>query len=117
MPELSQMVDGVIVNNIILQEGEISLGRHPENTVQINEIAVSTRHAKIRLEKNKYLEEILDIFVEDLNSTNGTFVNDERVEGSRRLVNNDVVRLGWNEFKIVDGIESTFEETAHILDV
>lgn len=115
MAVLAQLVDDVVVNKIELKESELTIGRHKENSIQIEEAAVSGRHARLVVEKNKYLENMQDIFIEDLQSTNGTFVNDNRIEGRLRLNNNDVVRIAWNTFKFVDDAENTLEQTAHIL--
>ncbi|MEC7376002.1 MAG: FHA domain-containing protein [Pseudomonadota bacterium] len=52
----------------------------------------------------------------DSNSTNGTFVNELRIGGRQRLNSNDVVRIGWNEFRFIDEEEQALEKTAYILD-
>ena len=110
-----QLVDDVVVNKFELDEEELTIGRHNTNTIQIDEAAVSGSHARLLVEKNKYLENLNDVYIEDLKSTNGTFVNDNRIDGRFRLNNNDVVRIAWNVFKYIDDTESTLEKTAHIL--
>lgn len=110
-----QLVDDVVVNKFELDEPELTIGRHNTNTIQIEEAAVSSHHARLLVEENKYLENLNDVFIEDLKSTNGTFVNDSRIEGRFRLNNNDVVRIAWNIFKYIDDTENTLEKTAHIL--
>lgn len=64
----------------------ISLGRSPGNDIVLEDDAVSGQHARIRCEDGAFV-------VHDLQSTNGTFVNERRVE-RHTLVNGDVVRLG-----------------------
>src|SRR4051794_5669307 len=54
---------------------------------------VSRRHAAIRVQGG-------DVAIEDLGSTNGTFVNDQRIEGLRPLQDGDVVRLGNTVWKL-----------------
>src|SRR5436309_15551139 len=54
---------------------------------------VSRRHAAIRAAGG-------GLAVEDLDSTNGTFVNDERIEGTRELKDGDVVRIGNTALRI-----------------
>ncbi|HEX7137957.1 MAG TPA: FHA domain-containing protein [Vicinamibacterales bacterium] len=64
----------------------VTIGRLPDNTIVIDSPAVSGHHACAALEGN-------DFVLEDLASTNGTFVNDARV--SRHILRNgDVIRIG-----------------------
>ncbi|WLQ11382.1 FHA domain-containing protein [Hahella aquimaris] len=116
MPMLAQLIDDVVANKFLLEKPEIVIGRHPNCDIQINDIAVSGKHALIEVEQNQYMEGVLDVFISDKGSTNGTFVNDEKVSGRRRLNNNDVVRVAWNAFTFIDGAESTLEKTAYTLD-
>ncbi len=53
-------------------KAEITIGRNLKNDLQIDNLAVSNFHARIQRAQDKY-------FIEDLNSTNGTFVNEEKV--------------------------------------
>jgi serine phosphatase RsbU (regulator of sigma subunit) len=62
------------------------LGRHPSCDVVLEVGAVSRQHARIvRIDDN--------YFVEDLGSRNGTFLNDQRVEGRQKLAENDQVKI------------------------
>jgi serine phosphatase RsbU (regulator of sigma subunit) len=62
------------------------LGRHPDCDIVLEVGAVSRQHARI-------VRVGVAFFVEDLHSRNGTFVNDDRVEGRRRLVENDQIKI------------------------
>lgn len=64
----------------------VSIGRLPDNTIVIDNPAVSGRHARVFREGNHYV-------VEDLKSTNGTFVNDKPI-ARHTLLEGDVVLLG-----------------------
>ena len=64
----------------------LKLGRSPNCEVQVNGTGVSREHAELRLDRDGWS-------VRDLGSSNGTYVNDERVDGAR-LEHGDVVRLG-----------------------
>jgi sigma-B regulation protein RsbU (phosphoserine phosphatase) len=67
--------------------GECSvLGRQPGCDIVLDAGAVSRQHARIVRSGDDY-------FVEDLNSRNGTFVNGERVDGLRKLSENDELRI------------------------
>jgi S1-C subfamily serine protease len=68
----------------------VAVGRHPESDLRFDperDLDVSARHAELR-----YADGVWS--VHDLRSTNGTFVNGDRVDGARRLAAGDVVSLG-----------------------
>lgn len=66
--------------------GELTLGRAPNNQVQINDTTVSANHARI-------FTYFYVSYIEDLNSTNGTFVNGKRIT-KQVLHPGDVIHLG-----------------------
>ncbi len=70
-----------------LEGDEILLGREPNSTLQIDFPGVSRKHARLIFQYNQYL-------LEDLGSSNGTFVNGERILKSRLLKNGDIISLG-----------------------
>lgn len=116
MASLSQLVDSVVVNTFELSGPEVRIGRRADNDIRIDEISVSGHHAVIEAVPNTYLEDTVDYYITDSDSTNGTFVNDIRIEGRQRLNSNDLVRVGWNEFRFVDEDENALEKTAYILE-
>jgi pSer/pThr/pTyr-binding forkhead associated (FHA) protein len=77
--------------------------------------AVSARHAAIQVKANEHFPQFNEYYLADLNSTNGTYINDLRINGSQRLHHNDEVRIAWNKFKFVDDHEAALERTAHIV--
>jgi two-component system cell cycle response regulator len=71
----------------VLEQAETVLGRDPGNRIAIPDVGVSSNHARIVL--------INDAFVlEDLRSTNGTFVNGARLETRHALADGDRIQLG-----------------------
>jgi pSer/pThr/pTyr-binding forkhead associated (FHA) protein len=66
--------------------GSITIGRGPDNSIAIDNLAVSSHHAKIQSEQGH-------LVIEDLDSLNGTFVNSQRVKRSA-LKHGDVVLIG-----------------------
>ncbi|WP_150912747.1 FHA domain-containing protein [Marinobacter halotolerans] len=116
MASLSQLVDSVVVTTFEIDQPEVRLGRRGDNDIRIDEISVSGHHAVIESVPNAYLEGTVDYYITDNNSTNGTFVNDLRISERQRLNSNDIVRIGWNEFRFVDEDENAMEKTAYILD-
>lgn len=64
-----------------------TLGRHPDNTIQLLDRIVSKNHCHIDLEQGKFI-------LKDMGSLNGTYVNGERVQGTRPLAAGDEISLG-----------------------
>jgi FHA domain len=73
----------------LLEKNEYGIGREVGNEVFVNEAEVSRRHARLTLQTGNYL-------LEDLGSTNGTFVNGQRLMGPRLLQPGDTILLGEN---------------------
>ncbi len=71
---------GETIQEVDFDQDEITIGRNADNSVQIDNVTVSGKHARILRQKNQYLEEKYTYLVEDLGSTNGTFVNEKKVE-------------------------------------
>jgi hypothetical protein len=65
---------------------ELTVGRVPDNKIQIEHASVSGHHAVFKLDQ-------LDYTIKDLDSTNGTRINGERVT-QQKLRRNDILRLG-----------------------
>lgn len=114
MPALALLIDGVVVKRFELASGELLIGRQPDCDVQIDDNSVSSRHALLTVRPSRYLEGQREIVIEDLDSTNGTFVNDRQVE-RQTLAANDTIRIAWNTFRLVDEDAPDFERTAVIL--
>ncbi len=67
--------------------GEASVGRAPDNSICIDDQAVSQYHAIIERRGDEF-------WLSDLGSTNGTTINSESVERERRLHNGDLISIG-----------------------
>lgn len=70
-----------------LEKGELSIGREAGSDVFVNDVEVSRKHARLISQGENYV-------LEDLGSTNGTFVNGQRLTTPRLLQPNDSVILG-----------------------
>ncbi len=79
----------------LLKEGNTTVGRHPESDIFLNDVTVSRHH--LRFSTNGDV-----LTVEDSGSTNGTYVNDERVDSSE-LSAGDEVLIGRFHFVVVHG--------------
>ena len=115
MAVLAQLIDDVVATRFEMNGKRLSIGRHHNNDIQIDEQAVSSRHALIHTEANQDFPDYKEYYLEDLGSTNGTFVNDEKISRKVRLHSNDVIRLAWNKFKFIDSMEGEMEQTVHML--
>ena len=81
---------------VTLEEGEHLIGRDPDAEIFLDSSGVSRRHARIVIASGRAT-------IDDLGSKNGTSVGDQRVEGSRPLVDEDIIGIGSVKltFKIV----------------
>jgi pSer/pThr/pTyr-binding forkhead associated (FHA) protein len=70
-----------------LEGDQITIGRDSTNGITINDAEISRRHARLTFQGGKYI-------LEDLGSTNGTFVNGQRLAGPRVLKTGEVVSFG-----------------------
>jgi pSer/pThr/pTyr-binding forkhead associated (FHA) protein len=86
MARLILMYNKQVVSEHPFEEGGITIGRHEDNTVVIDNLAVSGFHARIDRKGSDYI-------LTDLQSTNGTFVNDEKIS-ARKLSHGDNILIG-----------------------
>src|SRR5438105_10736338 len=75
-----------VLKEIPLEAPHLTIGRKPDNDLVIDNPAVSGHHARIVKEEGAF-------FIEDLGSTNGTFLNDAKVQ-KQKLKNTDRVAVG-----------------------
>ena len=80
------------IKTIETDKGEITIGRNPNCDIHIDNLGVSKQHAKIIKQDGLYV-------VEDLNSTNGTYINRKRI--ARAVINNnDEIHIGKHTLQI-----------------
>ncbi|MEW6165287.1 MAG: FHA domain-containing protein [Pseudomonadota bacterium] len=108
MAKLILSMDNLVLKEIPLNKERTTIGRKAHNDIQIDNLAISGEHAVIVTILN-------DSFLEDLNSTNGTFVNGQQVK-KHFLQNNDVIELGKYRLKYVNeatqhASQADFEKT------
>lgn len=85
---------GIKEGSIIPIRSDISIGRKEGNSIIMGDQHVSGNHAKILVRNN-------GLFLEDLNSTNGTYLNGSKIKGKSKLSNKDEIRIGNGVFKIL----------------
>jgi pSer/pThr/pTyr-binding forkhead associated (FHA) protein len=104
MPKMIVSIDGVVIKEVQLTKDRTTLGRRPYNDIVIDNLAVSGEHAVMQMSGT-------DVFLEDLNSTNGTYVNGKAIK-KQQLQNGDTVEIGKYKIKFVhDGASDNFEKT------
>jgi hypothetical protein len=79
---------------IIPIRGELTIGRRNNNSLILEDQFVSGSHARIFVKNTDYM-------IEDLGSTNGTVVNEERLEGRAILRAGDEIEIGSAVFKVI----------------
>ena len=87
-----------VLKKIETEKPEIIIGRSPTTDIQIDNLAVSKQHARLIKQEDQYA-------LEDLNSTNGTFLNDEKIS-KVNLNHNDTITVGKHTIVILYNNES-----------
>jgi pSer/pThr/pTyr-binding forkhead associated (FHA) protein len=104
MPKMIVSIDGVVIKEVQLSKDRTTLGRRPYNDIVIDNLAVSGEHAVLLMTGN-------EVYLEDLNSTNGTYVNGKAVK-KQLLQNADTVEIGKYKIKYInEAANAGFEKT------
>ena len=82
-----------------LEIDQIGIGRDSANEISVNDAEVSRRHARLTFQGGKYV-------LEDMGSTNGTFVNGQRLSGPRVLKSGEVISLGEQIVFVYETVDS-----------
>jgi pSer/pThr/pTyr-binding forkhead associated (FHA) protein len=103
MGKLVVSLDGVVIKEVQITKDKTTLGRRPYNDIVIDNLAVSGEHAVLQMVG-------ADVFIEDLNSTNGTYINGKAIK-KQLLAHNDTVEIGKYKIKFLveDGVD--YEKT------
>jgi FHA domain len=104
MPKMIVSIDEVVIKEVQLTKDRTTLGRRPYNDIVIDNLAVSGEHAVLQMTGG-------DVILEDLNSTNGTYVNGKAVK-NKQLAHGDSVEIGKYKIKFVaDRASDNFDKT------
>jgi pSer/pThr/pTyr-binding forkhead associated (FHA) protein len=93
MAKIIVSLDDNLIKVIPLNKDRMTLGRRPYNDIVVDNLAVSGEHAALQVIGNEY-------FIEDLNSTNGTYINEQKVK-RQILKNGDSIEIGKYAIKYV----------------
>ncbi|MBY6929562.1 FHA domain-containing protein [Clostridium botulinum] len=80
--------------SVIPIRNDLTIGRKEENSISLSDQHVSGNHARVFVRNT-------GLFIEDLNSTNGTYVNGNKIRGKQKLSNKDEIRIGTSTFKVL----------------
>ncbi|MDR3452398.1 MAG: FHA domain-containing protein, partial [Rhodoferax sp.] len=94
MPKMIVSIDGVVIKEFQLTKDRTTLGRRPYNDIVIDNLAVSGEHAALQIVGN-------EVYLEDLNSTNGSYVNGKSIK-KQLLQNNDTIEVGKYKIRFVN---------------
>ena len=94
MPKMIVSIDDVVIKEVQFTKDRTTLGRRPYNDVVIDNLAISGEHAVIQMSSGQ-------VYIEDLNSTNGTNLNGKTIK-REMLRNNDTIEIGKYKIKYVD---------------
>src|SRR5215203_2724558 len=108
MARLILSLDGQVMAEYNMSKERYTVGRLPDNDIRIDNPAVSGHHSLI-------INILNDSFLEDLNSTNGTYVNGKLIK-KHALQHGDVVTVGHHQLRFVEtqspeGEQDEFEKT------
>jgi len=103
MGKLVVSLDGVVIKEVQITKDKTTLGRRPYNDIVIDNLAVSGEHAVLQMVG-------ADVFIEDLNSTNGTYINGKAIK-KQLLTHNDTVEIGKYKIKYLVDEGTDYERT------
>ncbi|HEY9201335.1 MAG TPA: FHA domain-containing protein [Gammaproteobacteria bacterium] len=105
MAKLQILFHGEVIDEMDITKDTMTIGRKSDCDIHLDNLAVSGHHARIVTVMN-------DSFIEDTNSTNGTYLNGSLIK-KQQLSNNDVIKVGKHDIKFInDGVgNGSFEHT------
>src|SRR5579871_1097694 len=102
MARLILSLDGAVLAEYNMNKERYTIGRLPDNDIRIDNPAVSGHHSLI-------INILNDSFLEDLNSTNGTYVNGKLIK-KHALQHGDVITAGHHQLRFVEDDEAQQDE-------
>ena len=93
-----------------LEKQRTTIGRDSSNDISLDDELVSKEHAVLEIIST---EEGVTFLIQDLNSTNHTFVNDLPIE-LYKLKDGDLIRIGMSDFRFISQDPKSMDETAQL---
>ena len=76
-----------------IRQNRTTIGRDIDSDIVLRDVKISKKHAAVVLEGDKF-------WIEDLESKNGVFVNGRHISDKRRLINGNLIKLGFTIFRV-----------------
>jgi FHA domain len=109
MAKIIVSLDDNLIKVVPLNKDRMTLGRRPYNDIVVDNLAVSGEHAALQVIGRDY-------FIEDLNSTNGTYINEQKIK-RQILKNGDIIEIGKYIIKyVLDGVDTQHANSASDID-
>jgi transcription termination factor Rho len=109
MAKIIVSLDDNMIKVVPLNKDRMTLGRRPYNDIVVDNLAVSGEHAALQVIGHEY-------FIEDLNSTNGTFINEQKIK-RQILKNGDTIEIGKYAIKYVQDSANPLSTSMSDVDV
>ena len=93
-----------------IEKQRTTIGRDASNDISLDDELVSKEHAVI---EGINSEGVVDFIIQDLNSTNHTFVNDSPID-LHKLKDGDLIRIGMSDFRFISQDPDSLDETAQL---
>ncbi len=113
MAILALIHEGLTIQSIPIEKERLLIGRSTDADIFVDDKMVSNRHAMIETKKSADPKTGAEYHIEDLESTNHTFVNGEKII-RHKLVHEDRIRIGKHLFKFIDGTIAVDEKTTKL---
>lgn len=109
-PALVFLTGDLMAVPIPLERAEVILGRALESDVRINDTKISRRHASVTAISDEK-DDRTNYFITDLHSTNGTFLNGQKLQKREPLQNGDKITIGEHilRFELLDEIDREYQ--------
>jgi EAL domain-containing protein (putative c-di-GMP-specific phosphodiesterase class I) len=101
---LNRQISGGTLSQIPIRSTPFTIGRSSSNQLTISDLTVSGHHAELLLVDS-------DLFIRDLNSTNGTFLNGRRIRNLTGMKSGDVIHFGSVMFSLSRNVSNTLAST------
>ena len=107
MPSLLHILDDRVIHKFTLKDGIVNIGRGKDNQIVLDDRAISGHHARLTIKEhhNPFMKMLKEVIIEDLDSTNGTFINGNRITSRKTLSDGDILKFGDHQFKYEDALD------------
>jgi pSer/pThr/pTyr-binding forkhead associated (FHA) protein len=110
MALIIQLTENAAGIKLSLEQQRTTIGRESDNDITLDDELVSKHHAVVEIINSK---NDIEFIIQDLNSTNHTFVNDSPIE-LHKLKDGDVIRIGMSDFQFISQDPESMDETAQL---